>query len=40
MTDTVTEYYIRDHHIGYNVILVDTPGFMDTRGIARDDLIT
>ena len=38
VTDDVTNYYIRSNNasFGYCVLLIDTPGFMDTRGVDRD----
>ncbi|XP_059827171.1 uncharacterized protein LOC132394780 [Hypanus sabinus] len=42
-TSSITAYQIH-HHVGfkidYSLTVIDTPGFGDTRGISRDQLIT
>lgn len=38
-TSEITRYRIKDHDLGYNLEIWDTPGFGDTRGIKHDHLI-
>ena len=42
-TSSVTAYTLRHHQgmaVPYSITIIDTPGYGDTRGIARDKLIT
>ena len=39
-TSEMVTYYINDHQNKFNVRIIDTPGFGDTKGITVDDLIT
>ena len=39
-TEEITVYYINDVHNRFNVRIIDSPGFGDTRGLKVDDRIT
>eukprot|EP01084_Bolivina_argentea_P303706 524408_1 len=39
-TDDVTAYNLEPPALGYQLTVIDTPGYGDTRGIERDKLIT
>lgn len=36
-TSKITEYYINDHRNQFNIKIIDTPGFGDTKGLKTDD---
>lgn len=38
LTDSVNSYYIKGKH--FPILVIDTPGFLDTDGIQRDSKIT
>lgn len=39
LTQTITDYYIKDTYTDDIYRLIDTPGFGDTEGVEKDNLI-